>query len=284
MDPAPYRQSARWAGPPGRGELHRRQAQETVTYVSAIAIVVSCVAVAALASVLVNRFVPRSARSRHYEVGVQIFLQLGVLFAVLLAFVFNEVWGEYNTAAQAINGECGALHGASMLSAAISDDGGRPVDQAIVVYVRTVVEKEWPSMAQRRRSEQAAGDLRAILDHAAQLTPTRPNEVTVQSQVLSLLAVAHSYRETRLFQMTLGVPLAMWLVLVTLALFLIALVLLSTADGLGHLLFACSFTACTVMVLVLVRMLDLPFEGALGLPDADFVKLLGEVSSLVSGR
>jgi hypothetical protein len=30
-------------------------------------------------------------------------------------------------------------------------------------------------------------------------------------------------------------------------------------------------------------MLDLPFEGALRLPDADFVKLLGEVSSLAAG-
>ena len=42
-------------------------------------------------------------------------------------------------------------------------------------------------------------------------------------------------------------------------------------------------TGVLVMVLVLVRMLDLPFQGALALPDADFVKLLGEVSGLASG-
>ena len=82
--------------------------------------------------------------------------------------------------------------------------------------------------------------------------------------------------------MTLSLPKAMWLVLSLLALFLIGLVLLSTADGLGHMLFACAFTGCTVMVLV--RMLDLPFQGALALPDSDFVRLLREVSGLASGR
>jgi hypothetical protein len=254
-----------------------------VSYVSAIAIVVSCVAAAALASVLVNRFVPHSTRRRHYEVGVQIFLQLGVMFAVLLAFVFNEVWGEYKTAAQAINGECAALHGASMLADTIPDRSGRPVVQAIEVYARTVADQEWPMMARSRSSERAVQDLRVAVDRAARLTQGRPNDVAVQSQVLSLLAQAHSYRETRLFQMTLELPLAMWLVLDLLAILLIVLVLLSTADRLGHLLFASAFTACTVLVLVLVRMLDLPFEGALALPDADFVKLLGEVSSLASG-
>src|SRR4029077_19234369 len=45
--------------------------------------------------------------SEHYhEVGYAVFLQLGVIFAVLLAFVFNGVWSDYNTASRAIDSEC----------------------------------------------------------------------------------------------------------------------------------------------------------------------------------
>jgi hypothetical protein len=51
-----------------------------------------------------------------------------------------------------------------------------------------------------------------------------------------------------------------------------------------HIVVASAFAGCTVLVLVLVRMLDYPFEGALALPDADFLKLLEQVSDLMAGR
>jgi hypothetical protein len=44
-------------------------------------------------------------------------MQLGVVFAVLLAFVFNEVRSEYNESAQAIVLEISAMHGAAVIAA-----------------------------------------------------------------------------------------------------------------------------------------------------------------------
>jgi len=117
-----------------------------MNYLVACLIVLGSTAAAAVASFLVCRLAPIETRRRHHEVGSVVFLQVGVMFAVLLAFVFSEVWGEYNTAAQAINGECGALHGASMLANALPGHVGRPVNQAIANYVRTVAEEEWPAM------------------------------------------------------------------------------------------------------------------------------------------
>jgi len=51
--------------------------------------------------------------------SVRRFLQLGVVFAVLLAFVFSEAWGEYNEAAQAVDLEVSAMHGVAMISATL---------------------------------------------------------------------------------------------------------------------------------------------------------------------
>jgi hypothetical protein len=45
-----------------------------------------------------------------------VFIQLGVVFAVLLAFVFNDVWADYQSTAEAINKECASLHGVAILS------------------------------------------------------------------------------------------------------------------------------------------------------------------------
>ena len=254
-----------------------------MSYLTAALIVLICAAGAAAASYIVSRVVSLEARLNHYAVGSQVFLQLGVMFAVLLAFVFSEVWAEYNTADQAINGECGALHGAAMLANALPNAAGKPVNRAIVVYAQAVVEKEWPMMAQRRRSPEAAQDFRVAFDLAARLHSSAPADVAIQGQMLSLLSQAHGYRETRTFQVSRSLPTAMWAVLSVLSLFLIGFVLFAGIEGPGHMLFASAFTGCTVMVLVLVRLLDFPFEGALTLSSGDFVKVLGEVSSMVAG-
>ena len=119
-----------------------------------------------------------------------------------------------------------------------------------------------------------------LVDTAARLGVTQPAEVSIHSQILSLLTQAHSYRETRTFQIDNGLPTPLWVVLVVLALVLISFVLFAGIEAPGHMMFASAFAFCTVLVLVLVRMLDYPFDGALALSDGDFVKMLQQVSAL----
>ena len=72
--------------------------------------------VAASICALLHRILHRDTFRRSHEVGYAVFLQLGVIFAVLLAFVFNNVWSNYNIASQAIDSECASLHGIAILS------------------------------------------------------------------------------------------------------------------------------------------------------------------------
>jgi len=254
-----------------------------VSYLAACLTVLVSVIAAAAASWIIGRSLSVPARARQHEVGSPVFLQVGVMLSVLLAFVFSETWGQYNTAAEAINGECGALHGAAMLAASLPDGQGAPLTRAIAVYARTVVEEEWPMMGRGAESPKAVEEIRGVLRLASGLDVTAPVAVSNQSQILSLLALAHADRETRIFQMTQGLPAPMWTVLITISLVLIAFVLFAGLERPGHMVLAGAFTGCTVLVLVLMKMLDYPFKGALALGDADFVKTLREVSALAGG-
>ncbi|MGI8839513.1 MAG: hypothetical protein ACR2F8_01790 [Caulobacteraceae bacterium] len=254
-----------------------------MTYLTAWIVVIAAAAAAAGASWAICAFVSRETRQRRHEVAQPVFLQVGVMFSVLLAFVFSEVWGEYITAAQAINGECGALHGAAMLAGALPAGEGLPVERAIGAYVQNVVTVEWASQAHGRRSETASENFRAALTAAATLDATTPAGASAQSHILDLLTLAHADRETRLFQASQGLPDAVWLVLVVITLVLIGFVLFSGLDLLGHLTLSVAFTASTVGVLVLVKLLDYPFSGSLALGPEDFIKTLREVSALVAG-
>jgi hypothetical protein len=98
---------------------------------------------------------------------------------------------------------------------------------------------------------------------------------------LSRLGQAHAYRETRIFQANQGVPIIIWLVLSFYAFVLVIFVLLAGVESrIVHLLFTSSFTASVALLLIVIRMLDYPFEGALTLSNSDFIKTIERVTLL----
>src|SRR5579875_2189610 len=101
---------------------------------------------------LLHLVVARERFRRFHDVSYAVFLQLGVVFAVLLAFVFNDVWAEYQVAAEAINTECGSLHGLVILGDRLPEPARGTVLQDVRVYVTTVIAQEWPDMKHRRSS------------------------------------------------------------------------------------------------------------------------------------
>ena len=165
-----------------------------------------------------------------------------LLFAVLLAFVYNDVQAGYNEAAEAINGECGALHGAAMLAHALPDEQGRPVVTAIAGYTQSVLTREWPMMARRQRSPEASGALQAALERASSAANAAAGDGYVRSQILALLVEAHARRETRIYQMGLSVPPALWVVLIGNAAVLVGFVILAGVESsLVQMFFAAAF-------------------------------------------
>ena len=251
-----------------------------MTYLAAFLTVALSGVAAAAASWAVSHGVTLELRRRNNDIGVAVFSQIGIMLSVLLAFVFSQVWSEYRSAALAISGECAALHGAAILSSALPAEQGQPVVRAIATYAEAVAQSEWPLMAHRQRSRLAEHDLEILLKQAANLRPAGAMEVATESQVISQLAVAHANRETRTFQLTAAAPPLLWLMLIAMSAVLVLFVVFAGVERPTHIVFAGVFAASVTMVLVLVRMLDLPFEGALALPNADFLKLIGQVSTL----
>ena len=170
-----------------------------MSYAEALFLVLLTAIVSVTVTSLVRRALGLDARRQHHEVGNPVYLQIGVVFAVLLAFVFNEVFGEYNAAAQAINGECGALHGAALLAHQLPDRHGRGVEEAILNYSKVVISDEWPALQHREASPNAVVAFQAIIEAAGNLNVGQPNDPAIQGQILALLSQAHAFRETRIF-------------------------------------------------------------------------------------
>jgi hypothetical protein len=168
-----------------------------------------------------------------------------------------------------------------MLAHDLPDGQGQGVVQAILNYAEVVINVEWPALEQRKASPEAVNAFQAIVEAAGRLNTTRSTDQTIQGQILSLLAQAHAYRETRLFQASQGLPVVIWIVLAFYALILVAFVLFAGVESrASHLLFSAIFATSVVLVLIVLRMLDYPFEGALTLSNADFINTIGHVNML----
>jgi len=238
--------------------------------------------VAAFTCALLHRIFHRDTFRRYHEVGYAVFLQLGVIFAVLLAFVFNNVWSDYNVAAQAINRECASLHGIAVLSDRLPEPARNAILDALHAYLTTVLDREWPDMQRRNESRAASAGFQSLWQ-TVETADTNPADSQIRGQLLNLLAAAHQSRETRLFQMTQGVPGLVWGLLIIFACALIGCMLVFAAEASSSkAVLVGVFTSSLTLALLTVRLLDFPFESALQLPSRDFNETLEKVDHLIA--
>ena len=254
-----------------------------MNYPTAIMIVAAASAAAGALSLLVQRRIKLTHRKIHQDVGALVFLQLGVVFAVLLAFVVQESWDEYNTAGQAIDLECGALHGAAMIAISMPQAEARSILAAEHAYVGSVVRNEWPVMASRRTEDVTTDNaLVALVRTTASIGTADPNDRSNAEQILSLLATAHAQREVRIFQLTNGIPAPLWAILIGLTAILILFVAFSGISWPAvAIAFTGTFSAAIASILVIARLLEYPFEGALAISASDYADVLHKIGLLL---
>jgi amino acid transporter len=135
-------------------------------------------------------------------------------------------------------------------------------------------------MARGHASDTAMDAFEALWQATARADAIGQNAET-RAQILSLLATAHEQREMRLFQMAQGVPTPLWVLLVLLSVVLVGFVAMAGIDSMASVMaFSGLFAGALASILVLVRLLDFPFEGALALSPVRFAETLQRLQLL----
>ena len=94
------------------------------------------------------------------------FSVIGVLYAVLLAFVVIAVWENYNATEGAIRNEAKAVGNMAQLSYAIPETQGLEIRRLLDAYVKEVQQSEWVTMGRGLSSKTTAD----ALAHVTQAT------------------------------------------------------------------------------------------------------------------
>ena len=229
---------------------------------------------------IVRRGVSVAWLRRHHEAASHFFVMVGTLYAVLIAFAVFVVWTESKEAGTNLEHEATEVADLSRLSTAMPDPLRREITSALMEYLNSVVEEEFPNMEQGRDSQRTWTAVQRLWDVYGSSQPETARSQVYFSESLRHLTQLSDYRRSRLFTSHGTVPAALWQLLVWGAVLLIAFSysvgqesVWSQAAMVGAL---AGILACS---LFLIKSLDNPYSGVTRVTPQPFTLELQHVGS-----
>jgi hypothetical protein len=206
------------------------------------------------------------------------FSVIGVLYAVLLAFVVIAVWENYNATETAIRNEAKAAGDMAQLSYALPESQGEEMRRLLDAYVKEVQQSEWGTMAQGLPSKAAADALAHLTQTTINMQVGQMRDLAVFQQALHLLAVIEDNRNERLDSADGSVPMILWLVLIAGAVITLGYpAFFGTMNVVAQTLMTATLAALVALILVPAILLDFPFTGEVVLSSAPFDEALQQM-------
>jgi Protein of unknown function (DUF4239) len=223
---------------------------------------------------LVASFTSQEVRSAHNDRAGFILAVIGVIYAVLLAFIAIGVWERFQQAEARTYDEAGAL--ATVYRDAGSFPGAREeLRGTLRAYVHSVIEHEWPQMQRGARSEISDALLERVDRDVRALPANSPGLQDIQAQMLSAIDTALMDRQTRLTIDFNGINGILWAVLIVGAYLTVAFTYFFGFERtIMQQLMIGALSLMIGLVLFLVIALDFPYRGSIAVEPEAFRSLL----------
>ena len=238
-------------------------------WLSIVLMVVLPTAIAMALQVLIRRKFGLEKLAKNNEIAGFKFATVGVIYAVLLAFAVIVVWEKFNEAQNVVAEEAGAT-AALFRYAAGEEPEAADLRKALVSYLRTTIEKEWPAMSLESESHEATLALDHLYSAALALNQLPTRNTADMSEVFRQIDNVTAARRTRLHLATGLVPNVIWMVLFLGAGLTVGFTLFFGSENLtAQVSMTGVLSLLVTMGLVVILSIDHPFTGPVYIhPDA----------------
>ena len=226
-----------------------------------LVVVVIPTSIAIGAQILVRRSVGVEKLALNNEVAGFIFAIIGVVYAVLLAFVVIAVWEKFSEGQTSVAKESAAAAALFYYSEGPEPEAAK-LRESLVHYLTLVIESDWPSMASKSEDSQTTDALGALYRAAMALNRTGTRSVADMSEVFTQVDNLTLARHVRLHLSTGLVPEIIWITLFAGAGFTVCFALFfGSPNMLAHLAMTAVLSIVLAAGLVVIISLDHPFSG-----------------------
>jgi hypothetical protein len=195
---------------------------------------------------------------------------MGILFALIVGFLAVGVWGNVDSAEDAVSNEASALRSAAILSDDLPPDLRVRMRADIRRQIENAVNDEWPAMEEQRATLSAVpAPLADALHVALRLDPQRDVGAETQRQLVTSIQEALAARRERIFLSQEDINTVKWLGLLSLAaLTLAGIGLVHSGNRTTTRLAMGLFAVAVAVVITMLAAENEPFAGQLGInPD-----------------
>lgn len=230
------------------------------TFLGGFLFVALWLAIALGVAAIVWRFANHEVMREHNDIAGFILAVVGVVYAVLLAFVAVGAWERFAVA------EVHTYDEANSLIQVYRDVGLFPQKQLVRTelrkYVNVVLNREWPAMGTGGQSTAATDTIERIALQTRSLQPDKPGEVNVHAEMLAAVNQALLDRADRLSMDAGGLTTEVWVTLEVGAAVTIGFALLfGFKSRTMQTLMVGGLTLSIAIVFYLTVSLDYPFQG-----------------------
>ena len=255
--------------------LHTDFLQIMSDWLATLLILGGAIAVSVTGLVIVRRTVMLERLRRNNEVAGFIYAVVGVIYAVILAFVVVVVWEQFSDARQAVREEAGEIGDLYRDASLLPDSTRLALQKGLAHYAHTIVHDEWLMMAEGEESRTTSSALRILWHHVQSFRPNGDYEQTLFATMIDRLDRMSVDRRLRLLSSEDAVPSLMWVLLIGGGAITVGFAFFFGTESLGaHNLMVGSLAGMVAMALLLIAALDHPFAGIIQVDPDPFMHLM----------
>jgi hypothetical protein len=245
-----------------------------------VIVITTAVLIAIGGLLLIRRSISLSTLENHNDVAGFIYAVIGVIYAVLLAFVVDTVWDMHRDGEALVENEAKTIMDIYLDASALSGDLQQSVRTEIINYVKIVIEKEWDMMSEKKFSAEANHSFFHLNKLFRNYQPKNQHEYIWYEKALENLIKFGDYRNLRLLAGSLGVAPFMWVVLIFGGILTIGFsFMFGTKNLWAQIVMVSVLTSVIALTLTLIWAFELPFSGPIRVEPDAFKLLLEEIAA-----
>lgn len=248
------------------------------TYLLGAIMVVLSVIFSTTGLILVRKVVPVHQTKLHNDIAGFIFTALGVIYAVLVAFMVVISWQNFDATTTRLEREANIYadlyRDSTGISATFHDRAGKALGE----YVKSVVKDEWPMMSKGLESQKTHDLLHKVWDVYISYTPKGEREKIFFEESVRKLNEANELRRQRIVDSGTGIHPVLWFVLIACGLITVAFTFFfGTENFFYQTIMTGLLSSLIALVLFTVMVFDYPFTGDISVPSEAFKMILGSL-------
>jgi hypothetical protein len=257
-----------------RDWIYNHPTLEVATIIVVLSVIVSWIGL-----FVFDRFIHVSIRSRHNDVAGFIIAIIGVVYAVLLAFIAVAAWANFDSANRVVQQEANLVDNLYRDAIAIPEPTRTEMRDDIKQYLNVVIEKEWPAQREHRSEMAGWGPVEKLQGAVASLDPKTLGQSVVEAEMLKTLNDLYSARRTRLLSAADGIPNTIWWILVLGGVITVAFSFFFGMPSMAmHYAMTGTLAASLALVMVLIVALDWPFRGQVSITPEAYETVLQDIA------